>query len=55
MKVAHGVCFALKSLKQILILFKYLISLCKDITFPLITKLKLNRSLSYLSVNQMPN
>ena len=46
-KVAHGMCFALKSSKELLPLFTYLISLCKDITFPLITKFKTNRSLSY--------
>ena len=33
----------------------YLINLGKDITFPLITKFKTNRSLSYLSVNRVPN
>ena len=33
----------------------YLISLCKDITFLLITKLNLNRSLNYLSVNRILN
>ena len=52
MTVAYGVCFALKSSNELLLLFTYLIFLCKDITFPLITKFKLNRSLSYLSVNQ---
>ena len=34
------VCFALKSSRELLLLFTYLISLCKDITFPLITKFK---------------
>ena len=34
-KVALGVCFALKSTKELLLLFTFLISLCKDVTFPL--------------------
>ena len=54
-KVALGVCFALKSWKEYLLLFTYLITLGKDVTFPLITKLKTNRPLSYLFVNQIPN
>ena len=54
-KVTHGICFALKSWKELLLLFTYLISLCKDITFPLITKFKSNKSLSYLSVNGIKN
>ena len=33
-KVALGVCFALKSLKEYLLLFIYLITLGKDVTFP---------------------
>ena len=51
-KVALGVCFALKSWKEYLRLFTYLITLGKDVTFPLITKFKANRYLSYLSVNR---
>ena len=50
-KVALGVCFALKSWKEYLLLFTYLITSCKDVTFPLITKFKTNKYLSYLSVN----
>ena len=38
LKVALGVCFALKSWKQFLLLFTYLITLGKDVTLPLITK-----------------
>ena len=53
-KVALGVCFALKSWKEYLLL-TYLITLGKDVTFPLITKLKTNRPLSYLFVNRIPN
>ena len=33
----------------------YLITLCRDITFPSISKLRSNRSLSYLSLNRIPN
>ena len=54
-KVALGVCFAVKSSKELIILFTYSIFLCKDITFPLITKFKSNRSLSSLSVNRISN
>ena len=54
-KVALGVCFALKSWKEYLLLFKYLITLGKDVTFPLITKFKTNRPLSNLFVNRIPN
>ena len=54
-KVALGVCFALKSWKEYLLLFTYLITLGKDVTFPLITKFKTNSSLSYLFVNRIPN
>ena len=54
-KVALGVCFALKSWKECLLPFTYLITLGKDVTFPLITKFKTNRPLSYLFVNQIPN
>ena len=57
-KVALGVCFELKSWKEyFILLFTYLISntLCKDVTFPLITKLKTNKYLSYLSVNRILN
>ena len=55
LKVALGVCFALKSWKKYLLLSTYLITLGKDVTFPLITKFKTNKYLSYLSVNQIPN
>ena len=34
----YGICFALKSSKELLLLSTYLISWCKDITFLLITK-----------------
>ena len=54
-KVALGVCFALKSWKEYLLLCTYLITLGKDVTFPLITKFKTNRPLSYLFVNRIPN
>ena len=54
-KIALGVCFALKSSRELLLLFTYLISLCKDITFPVITKFKSNRPQSYISVNRIPN
>ena len=54
-KVALGVCFALKSLKEYLLLFTYLITLGKDVTLPLITKFKTNRPLSNLFVNRKPN
>ena len=54
-KVALGVCFALISWKEYLLLFTYLITLGKDVTFPLFTKFKTNRPLSYLFVNQIPN
>ena len=39
---AYTVCFSLKSSKELLLLFKYLVTLCRDITFPLITKYKAN-------------
>ena len=55
LKVALGVCFALKLWKEYLLLFTYLTSLGKDATFPLITKFKTNKYLSYLSVNRIPN
>ena len=54
-KVSLGVCFALKSWKKYLLLFTYLIASSKDVTFPLITKFKTNRYLSYLSVNRILN
>ena len=54
-KVALGVCFALKSWKEYLLLITYLITLGKDVTFPLITKFKTNRPLSNLFVNRIPN
>ena len=54
-KVALGVCFALKSWKEYLLLLTYLITLGKDITLPLITKFKTNRPLSNLFVNRILN
>ena len=44
-KVALGVFFALKSWKEYLLLFTYLIALGKDVTLPLITKFKTNKCL----------
>ena len=55
LKVALGVCFALKSWKEYLLLFTYLVILGKDVTFLLITKFKTNKYLSYLSLNRIPN
>ena len=55
LKVALGVCFALKSWKEYLLLFTYLITLGKDVTLLLITKFKTNRHLSNLFVNRIPN
>ena len=40
LKVAIGVCFELKSWKEYLLLFTHLITLGKDVVFPLITKSK---------------
>ena len=54
-KVALGVCFALKSWKEYLLLFTYLITLGKDVILPLITKFKTNRPLSNLFVNRILN
>ena len=54
-KVALGVCFALKSWKEYLLLFTYLITLGKDVTLPLITEFKTNRPLSNLFVNRILN
>ena len=54
-KVALGVCFALKSWTEYLLLFTYLITLDKDVTLPLITKFKTNRPLSNLFVNRILN
>ena len=39
---ANTACFSLKSSKELLPLFKYLVTLCRDITFPLSTKYKAN-------------
>ena len=55
LKVALGVCFALKSWKEYLLLFTYLITLGSDVTLLLITKFKTNRPLSNLFVNRIPN
>ena len=55
LKVALGVCFALKSWKEYLLLFTYLFTLGKDVTLPLITKFKTNRPLSNLFVNRILN
>ena len=49
-KVAHGVCFALKAWKEYLHLYTFFITLGKNVTFPLITNFKTNKYLSYLSV-----
>ena len=51
------VAFGLKSWKEYLLLFTYLITLGKDVTFPLIKKFKTNKDLSYmyLSVNRILN
>ena len=49
-KVALRVCFALKSWKEYLLLLTYLITLGKDVTFPLITKFKTNTQVSELSI-----
>ena len=54
-KVVLGVRFALKSWKEYLLLFTYIITLGKYVTFPLITKFKTNKHLSYLYVNRIPN
>ena len=54
-KIALGVCFALKSWKEYLLLFAYLITLGKDVTLSLITKFKTNRPLSNLFVNRILN
>ena len=53
LKVALGECFALKWWTEYLLLFTYLITSGKDVTFPLITKFKTNRSLSYLFSNRI--
>ena len=53
-KVALCVCFVLKLVERRFTFF-YLITLCKDVTLPLITKFKTNKYLSYLSVNRIPN
>ena len=53
-KVVLDVRFALKSWKEYLLLFTYIITLGKYVTFPLITKFKTNKHLSYLSVNRIP-
>ena len=55
LKVALGVCFALKSWKEYLLLFTYLITLGKAVTLLLITKVKTNRPVSNLFVNRIPN
>ena len=54
-KVALNVCFALKSWKEYLLLFIYLFTLGKDVTFPLIIKFKTDKYLSFLSINGIPN
>ena len=53
-KVALSLCFALKSWKEYLHLFIYLITLGKDVNFPLITKFKIFTGLR-ISVNRIPN
>ena len=47
--------FCAEIVERILVLFTYLITLGKDVNFPLITEFKTNKNLSYLSVNQIPN
>ena len=41
-KGLYTACFSLKSSKELLLVFKYLVTLYRDITFPLITKYKAN-------------
>ena len=56
LKVALGRMFCAEIRgKNIYFFFTYLITLCKDVTFPLITKFKTNKYSSYLSVNRIPN
>ena len=55
LKVALGVRFVLKLWKDYLLLFTYLITLGKDVTFLLITKFKTSKYLIYLYVNGIPN
>ena len=50
LKEQLGVCFALHSWKEYLLFSPYLITLGKDVTFPIITKFKTNRYLSYLAI-----
>ena len=54
-KIARGACFALKSWKEYLLLFTYLITLGKAVALLLITKIKTNRPLSNLFVNRIAN
>ena len=54
-KVALGVCFALKSWKEYLLHFTNLITLGKVVTFPLVTTFKTNRPPNHLFVNRIPN
>lgn len=54
-KDIHGIFFALKKIREILLLFKHLITLCKGVTFLLITQLKSSSSKRYLSENGIPN
>ena len=49
-KVALGVCFVLNSWKEYLLLFTYLMTLGKVVTFPLITTFKKNMPPNYLFV-----
>ena len=49
-KVALGVCFVLNSWKEYLLLFTYLMTLGKVVTFPLITTFKTNMPPNYLFV-----
>ena len=55
LKVALGVCFALKSWKEYLLLFTYLITLGKDVNLPLIRKFKRSNPLSKIFVNRLLN
>ena len=47
--------FCAEIIERIFTFFTYLITLGKDETFPLITKFKTNKCLSYLSVNPILN
>ena len=50
LKVYVAYFLGLNSLKQIFILSGYLFTLCKDMTFPLITRFNSNGSQSYMQI-----